>query len=126
MCNEKKQVLKTACLDHLKIIQTCRVDDFTYRLKPKSDTSAYALCFAIFGYHLLKQHDFISLHRNFWAQQIDTIEGRPPFGNLAMFSAVLLLFLQNYCGYESEAALKVWSQQHIHSMNRYGFWRGQG
>ena len=54
MWDETKQDLKTARLNYLKFIQTCRVDDVTYRLTPKSDASAYALCFAIFGYITFK------------------------------------------------------------------------
>lgn len=186
MWDETKQDLKTARLNYLKFIQTCRVDDVTYRLTPKSDASAYALCFAIFGYYLLKQHDLISLRRDLWAKQIEknlleyrskladdcllsehkpylqlltfslsalailnklelkfigglaaeavptnmavflkqikALEGRARSGNLAMFAGVLLLFLQNYRGHENEEVLKEWSQQHIESMNRYGFW----
>ena len=55
-------------------------------------------------------------------KQISALEGRARSGNLAMFAGVLLLFLQNDRGHENEAALKVWSQQHIEFMNRYGFW----
>ena len=60
MWDEKKQALKTARLYHLLFAQTFWVDDFTYRFTPKSDASAYTLCFAIFGYNLSKQHDLIS------------------------------------------------------------------
>lgn len=50
---------------YLNFIDSCQTKG-GFSLTQGSDTSAYALCFAIFGYHLLGRHDRIEIYRKFW------------------------------------------------------------
>ena len=49
-----------------RFIDQCRGADGLFRLTPKADSSSYALCFAIFGYKLLREHDAIDANRLTW------------------------------------------------------------
>jgi len=52
--------------DYCRFIDSCRTEDERYRLTPRSEPSPYALCFAIFGLHLIRRHDVIDAHRRQW------------------------------------------------------------
>lgn len=49
-----------------RFIDACRAADGRFRLTPLADASAYALCFAIFGYRLLRETAVIDAHREQW------------------------------------------------------------
>lgn len=50
-------------------IELCQ-DDEGYKLTPKSEVSPYALCFAIFGYHLIKDKKKIDENKEKWINQL--------------------------------------------------------
>ena len=47
-----------------EFIDSCYADERGYRLTKKSDISSYALCFAIFGKHLVGDNIFLSENKN--------------------------------------------------------------
>jgi len=47
-------------------IDSCVDDQGDFRLTPRAESSSYALCFAIFGYHLVQADDVIDVHRSVW------------------------------------------------------------
>jgi hypothetical protein len=51
--------------EYLRFINLCRAGD-EFRLTPKSDISPYALCFAIFGYHLIGCTQKIYENKRHW------------------------------------------------------------
>lgn len=52
--------------NYLGFIQSCCNVEKLYSLTPKAESSAYVLCFAIFGYHLLGETQIIEDNREFW------------------------------------------------------------
>lgn len=54
------------CSAYHCFIESCRDSDGLYRLTPRAEPSAYALCFAIFGYHLLKDTDTLNRYAERW------------------------------------------------------------
>ena len=54
------------CLAYRSFIDTCRMPDGRFCLTPSAEPSPYALCFAIFGYHLLRESTIIAAHRESW------------------------------------------------------------
>jgi hypothetical protein len=55
---QHNQSVKTACKYYFDFLCACEARNGEYRLTKNSDTTPFAFCFAIFGYHLLK-HDKI-------------------------------------------------------------------
>ncbi len=53
-----------------RFIDSCRAPDGQFRLTPRADASAYALCFAIFGYQLLRESAVIDAHREEWDRRL--------------------------------------------------------
>lgn len=53
-----------------RFIDGCRAVDGKFQLTPRSDSSAYALCFAIFGYQLLQVQDVIEEYREEWDRML--------------------------------------------------------
>jgi hypothetical protein len=51
-------------------IDSCVDDHGEFRLTPRADSSSYALCFAIFGYHLLRNFEVIYRQRERWDQKL--------------------------------------------------------
>ena len=51
--------------NYLKFINSCRFDN-SFRLTPLSDITPYALCFAIFGYHLIGKRDVLKNNQECW------------------------------------------------------------
>ncbi len=47
-------------------INSCALESGEFRLTPKSESSPYALCFAIFGYQLLRKDDILSKNKMVW------------------------------------------------------------
>jgi hypothetical protein len=58
--------LADARLSYRRFIDKCEGPDGSFRLTPISDSSSYALCFAIFGYRLLHIDDVIEAKRLLW------------------------------------------------------------
>lgn len=50
------------------------------------------------------------------------LQGAPQSGNLAMFTAILLLHARDRLGAEGESRLQRWVSAHLSSMNALGFW----
>lgn len=59
-----------AKLQYRAFIDSCENLDGNFCLTPLADASAYSLCFAIYGYHLLKAHDVIEARRDRWDQRL--------------------------------------------------------
>jgi hypothetical protein len=53
-----------------RFIESCEKNDKSYSLTLNSDSSPYALCFAIFGYHLLLKKNVIENNRLCWDKQL--------------------------------------------------------
>jgi hypothetical protein len=53
-----------------RFIDECRDGDGNFRLTPRADPSAYALCFAIFGYRLIQANDVIESNREVWDRKL--------------------------------------------------------
>lgn len=53
-----------------EFIDRCETPDGQFRLTPCAEPSAYALCFAIFGLHLLGDRDTLAEHRARWDQSL--------------------------------------------------------
>lgn len=53
-------------LAYRRFIDACRSPDGNYMLTPHADASTFALCFAIFGLNLLREHATIDAHREHW------------------------------------------------------------
>lgn len=51
-------------------IDSCKDLHYSFSLTPRAESSAYALCFAIFGYHLLLATDVIDSYRGEWDHQL--------------------------------------------------------
>lgn len=51
-------------------IDSCIDDQGDFRLTPRADSSSYALCFAIFGHHLLQNFEVICRQRERWDQKL--------------------------------------------------------
>lgn len=62
--------LGEARLRYRNFIDSCEDINVKFRLTPRADASAYALCFAIFGYRLLLATDVIDRYRELWDQQL--------------------------------------------------------
>ncbi len=62
--------LTLAKVNYFRYIDSCKTDDNNFRLTTRADISSYALCFAIFGYHLVRAIDVIDRHRNIWDQKL--------------------------------------------------------
>ena len=54
----------------LKFIDSCQYNDTSFRLTHCSDVSPYALCFAIFNYHLLGSFDHLSQNKTAWTSTL--------------------------------------------------------
>ena len=50
-------------------LNSCKSEN-GFKLTKKSELSPYALCFAIFGYHLLNNKEFIEVNKESWAVEI--------------------------------------------------------
>ena len=50
-------------------LNSCKSEN-GFKLTKKSELSPYALCFAIFGYHLLNNKEFIEVNKESWAAEI--------------------------------------------------------
>ena len=53
-------------------LDSCKTKDHNFKFTLLSEESNYALCFAIFGYHLIGRDDVISQYRNIWIIKIKT------------------------------------------------------
>lgn len=62
--------LSEARLRYRRFIDSCQDNFSGFCLTPRADTSAYALCFAIFGYRLLQATDVIDAHRDVWDRKL--------------------------------------------------------
>jgi hypothetical protein len=51
---------------YASFIERCRTPAQTFRLTPQAEESTYALCFAIFGMHLLQRPDALNEGRELW------------------------------------------------------------
>jgi hypothetical protein len=56
--------------DYIRFIGECADIDGTYRLTSRADPSSYALCFAIFGYRLMKAEEVIDANREVWDRKL--------------------------------------------------------
>lgn len=54
----------------LDFVDSCQYNDLSFRLTRNSDTSPFALCFAIFNYHLLGCSDKLSRYRSIWTSTL--------------------------------------------------------
>ena len=66
---EMREAIEAAKVRYGQFIESCRVGD-TYRLTPNSETSAYALCFAIFGLNLIGHGKLIEENKIVWDKLI--------------------------------------------------------
>lgn len=60
------RVTEDARVQYRAFIDRCRAPDGLYRLTPRADSSPYALCFAIFGLHLLQEREQLQLNAGHW------------------------------------------------------------
>lgn len=56
--------------NYRRFIDTCKAPDGGFRLTPRADASPYALCFAIFGYRLVRADEVIDAQRETWDRQL--------------------------------------------------------
>lgn len=57
--NEQPDI-EDACAGYFGFLHSCRVNATEFRLTPEAETSAFARCFAIFGYQLLGKKDALA------------------------------------------------------------------
>lgn len=62
--------LQRARADYRRFIGSCAAGDGTFRLTPRAEPTAYALCFAIFGLQLLQERAELSSHAAGWSRQL--------------------------------------------------------
>ena len=65
--NNTYEILKE---NYLSFINSCRVNDFEFSLTKNSDTSPFALCFAIFGYNLILNKELPDKKKHYWSEII--------------------------------------------------------
>jgi hypothetical protein len=53
-----------------QFINSCKHGDNCFSLTPRGDVSPYAMCFAIFGYRLMRADDIIEKYRDIWDQKL--------------------------------------------------------
>lgn len=51
-------------------IDSCQYDEKSFRLTKNSESSCFALCFAIFGYHLIGRTDVLIKNKDLWCSTI--------------------------------------------------------
>jgi prenyltransferase beta subunit len=61
-----KSLIFSAINRYNEFLDSCKTTDGYFKFTIKSETSSYALCFAIFGYHLIRKNDIIQLNRENW------------------------------------------------------------
>jgi hypothetical protein len=74
--------LAAARAAYRRFIDACRAPDGEFRLTPLADATTYALCFAIFGLHLLRDDEALAAGRGAWnaklRQALDDLRVRQP------------------------------------------------
>lgn len=66
----KSDQLNDARFRYRRFIDSCGTTLFKFRLTPRAEVSPYALCFAIFGYQLLRANAVIDTHRVVWDREL--------------------------------------------------------
>jgi hypothetical protein len=66
-----KQHLRNTIANYRNFIDTCSFEN-DFKLTANSEISPYALCFAIFSYHLIGDHGYILKNKNVWVEKIIT------------------------------------------------------
>ena len=65
----KQNNLNTIKDNYKKFIDSCMCNN-EFKLTPNSEVSPYALCFAIFGYHLIKDKDMVDKNKEIWVNYL--------------------------------------------------------
>jgi hypothetical protein len=57
-----------------------------------------------------------------YLNQIQSYDGKPQSGNIAMCMAILLIYSRDYLNIDTTNKINEWNKGHINKMNKYGFW----
>lgn len=74
--------------NYFEFINKCRTDN-GFKLTPNSEITPFALCFAIFGYHLIKKNDVLEKNKYIWSKLLRE--------NISKYKVVRENFTNNLC-----------------------------